>query len=114
MGADSVLARRLKAARKEKGVSQKTLGILAGIDEFVASARINQYERGKHEPDYATAVRLATVLEVPVSFLYEQDDDLAALIQVCGTMSKAVLRSMIKGLAKQMPQKKSSAHVAKT
>lgn len=38
----SVLARRLRAAREARGVSQKQLGILAGIDQFVASARINQ------------------------------------------------------------------------
>ena len=67
----SVFARRLRAAREAKGVSQKQLGILAGIDQFVASARINQYERGKHVPDLQTAQRLATELNVPVSYLYE-------------------------------------------
>ena len=38
----SVFARRLRAAREAKGVSQKQLGILAGVDQVVASARINQ------------------------------------------------------------------------
>jgi transcriptional regulator with XRE-family HTH domain len=64
-----------------RGVSQKQLGILAGIDQFVASARINQYERGKHVPDLQTAQRLAAELNVPVSYLYEPDDDLAELIR---------------------------------
>ena len=80
MNESSTLAKRIKSARLTLGVSQKQLGILAGIDEFVASARINQYERGVHSPDSMTATRLADVLNVPVSYLYEADDDLAELI----------------------------------
>ena len=84
----SVFARRLRAAREARGVSQKQLGILAGIDQFVASARINQYERGKHVPDLQTAQRLAAELKVPVSYLYEPDDDLAELIRLPGACSR--------------------------
>ena len=84
----SVFARRLRAAREARGVSQKQLGILAGIDQFVASARINQYERGKHVPDLQTAQRLAAELNVPVSYLYEPDDDLAELIRLLGACSQ--------------------------
>ena len=80
----SVFARRLRAAREARGVSQKQLGILAGIDQFVASARINQYERGKHVPDLQTAQRLAAELKVPVSYLYEPDEELAELIRLLG------------------------------
>lgn len=105
MGADSTLAKRLQAARKAVGISQKKLGILAGIDDFVASARINQYERGKHEPDQSTAVRLAAVLKVPVSFLYEPDDDVAALILIAGALAKSKLRALIKRLGKESAEK---------
>ena len=91
----SVLARRLRAAREARGVSQKQLGILAGIDQFVASARINQYERGKHVPDLQTAQRLAADLNVPVSCLYEPDDDLAELIRLLGACSRDQLRQLI-------------------
>lgn len=94
------MARRLKAARQAADISQKTLGIRAGIDEFVASARINQYERGKHEPDEDTAARLAEVLKVPVSYLYEPDDDIAALIWIAGSLSKTRLRALVKELTK--------------
>jgi transcriptional regulator with XRE-family HTH domain len=104
MGTDSTLVRRLKAARKAAGISQKNLGILAGIDEFVASARINQYERGKHEPDQATVARLAAVLKVPVSFLYEPDDDVAALIRIGGSLPKTRLRALVKRLEKEAAQ----------
>jgi transcriptional regulator with XRE-family HTH domain len=41
-------------------------GIQAGIDQFSASARMNQYEKGKHSPDLTTVARLCKVLNVPV------------------------------------------------
>ncbi len=91
----SVLARRLRAAREARGVSQKQLGILAGIDQFVASARINQYERGKHVPDLQTAQRLAAELKVPVSYLYEPDEVLAELIRLLGACSQDQRRQLI-------------------
>ncbi|MDI2091578.1 helix-turn-helix domain-containing protein [Commensalibacter oyaizuii] len=75
-----VFCYRLKQARKLKGLSQKKLGILAGIDEFVASTRINRYEKGVHEVDIETAQKLAVVLEVPLAFLYTEDNLLAELI----------------------------------
>ena len=70
------------------GLSQKVLGIRAGIDEFSASPRINQYERGRHTPNYATIAKLAGVLTLPVPFFYAQDDDLADLIRLVGRLSK--------------------------
>jgi len=73
----TVFSRRLKLARQKAGFSQEKLGVLAGIDEFSASARINQYERGKHMPDFQTATRLAELLAVPTPYLYADDDDLA-------------------------------------
>ena len=71
---------RLREARTLKGISQKQLGILAGIDQFSASSRVNQYERGKHTPDFLTAKRLALQLSVPVAFLYSEDDELGEAI----------------------------------
>lgn len=45
-----------------------------------ASARMNQYERAKHEPDWLTVQRLAGVLQVPVAYLYAEDDATAELL----------------------------------
>lgn len=78
--------KRLKAARLAKGLSQKGLGMAAGIDEFVASTRINRYEQGVHEPDMATAQRLAEVLEISPSYFYEEDDDIAEMIRTAKTL----------------------------
>jgi transcriptional regulator with XRE-family HTH domain len=63
-----------------RGLSQKQLGILAGMDRFVASARMNQYERGVHAPDFKTVIALAKVLQVPTAYLFCIEDDLAELI----------------------------------
>ncbi|HCH24809.1 MAG TPA: transcriptional regulator [Oceanospirillaceae bacterium] len=68
------VALRLKQARVRCGLSQRKLGIAAGIDEASSSARMNQYERGKHVPDFDTLVKLAKVLGVPVSYFYCIDD----------------------------------------
>lgn len=76
----NIVASRLKEARLKAGISQEKLGILAGIDEFSASARVNQYERGKHTPDFRTLERLALVLGVPVPYFYANDDELAQFI----------------------------------
>ncbi|TNL08719.1 transcriptional regulator [Kosakonia cowanii] len=72
-----MLPKRLKAARLSAGISQQQLGILAGIDEATASARMNQYERGVHPPDFALMIRVAEVLDVPSAYFYAVEDDLA-------------------------------------
>jgi transcriptional regulator with XRE-family HTH domain len=76
----SVFSKRLKAARLMAEYSQETLGVLAGIDEMSASARMNQYERAKHTPDYSMVERLSNVLNVPESYFYEKDDEIATLL----------------------------------
>ena len=77
---ESPFPRRLKQAWKDRGLSQKQLGILSGMDEFSASARMNQYEKGVHSPDFKTVKALAEVLKVPTAFLYCEEDDLAEQI----------------------------------
>lgn len=74
-----IFCQRLKAARLAKGLSQKSLGTLAGIDEFVASTRINRYEKGVHQASLETVQQLAAALEVPMAYFYMVDDALAEL-----------------------------------
>jgi len=78
--ADKKWGLRLKEARLWAGVSQKQLGIEAGIDEFVASTRINRYELGVHRPDLQTVNRLASVLKVTSAYFYADDDAVAQLL----------------------------------
>lgn len=55
---------------------------MAGVDEFSASARINQYERGKHTPDTLMAAHLAKVLGVPLSYFWTAHEDEAELVRL--------------------------------
>jgi len=68
---------RLKHARNENGLSQKKLGILAGLDEFVASSRMNHYETGRHTPEFEVIKKIAEVLDLPVAYFYCEEDWLA-------------------------------------
>lgn len=77
----SLFSKRLREARQKAGLSQKALGIAAGIDEFSASPRMNQYERGKHLPDMNTIGRLAKVLGVNQAYFFAKDDQLASLLE---------------------------------
>lgn len=84
----NVFAYRLKLARKEKKLSQERLGILAGVEESSASARMNQYERGKHVPDYLMLIRIAQALDLPPAYFYTEDDLLAEIIKYCYQMTE--------------------------
>ncbi|EMR0745431.1 helix-turn-helix domain-containing protein [Enterobacter hormaechei] len=75
-----MLIKRLKEARLRAGISQEKLGVLAGIDEASASARMNQYERGKHTPDFDMMCKLAKILKVPENYFYTIDDVMAELV----------------------------------
>ncbi|MBH0037665.1 MULTISPECIES: helix-turn-helix domain-containing protein [unclassified Pseudoalteromonas] len=71
---------RLKSARKAAGLTQQQLGMALGMEPNTASARMNQYEKGKHAPDFLTMKRIAKELGVPVAYFYCEEDDLAELI----------------------------------
>ncbi|MEO8401784.1 MAG: helix-turn-helix transcriptional regulator [Gammaproteobacteria bacterium] len=91
----SPISKRLKEARLEAGISQKQLGIAAGVDEFVASARLNQYETGKHVPDFAMMQKIAKVLKVSAAFFYAVDVELANLIKTYSKLSAKQQRQLI-------------------
>lgn len=75
-----IYSRRLREARQANGLSQRALGVQAGISESSASARINRYETGVHQPDYQTLSRLAAALGLPTAYFYAEDDALAEVI----------------------------------
>lgn len=72
--------KRMKYARTQSGLSQKELGILIGLDRFVASTRMNRYEKGIHAPDYGTARAIAAALNIPTAYLFCEEDELAEQI----------------------------------
>lgn len=97
----SPIIKRLKEARLEAKLSQKQLGIAIGIDQFVASPRMNQYETGKHAPDFWVVQKIAEVLNVPACYFYTINDDLAALIKIYGQINKREQLKLI-NFAKQL------------
>lgn len=84
---NDIFCRRLKQARLASGLSQKRLGVAAGIDEFVASTRINRYEKGVHEPNTEIVQKLSEVLRVPLAYFYAKDNDLADLMLIFWSLS---------------------------
>jgi transcriptional regulator with XRE-family HTH domain len=94
----SVFAKRLNEARKYAGLSQEKLGVLAGIDEMSSSARMNQYERGKHEPDFSMVERIAKALNVPESYFYAKDDEAAWLLVVFHRMAVSDRKKVIESV----------------
>ncbi len=78
---------RLRSARKAAKLTQQQLGVLLGMDLNTASARMNQYEKGKHSPDFQTLKRLAEELGVPVAYFYCEEEVTAELICFIGKLS---------------------------
>jgi len=101
-----VFAQRLAFARERAGLSQKQLGILSGMDPAVASPRINQYERGKHEPQLRTAKQLAEALGIPAAFLYTEDELLAQLLLQWNGLSLRQKKDVLKSLEKAATTRK--------
>jgi transcriptional regulator with XRE-family HTH domain len=73
-------SRRLRQARQRAGLAQDKLGVLAGLDESLSSARMSRYESGIHEPTGQFVEAVAKVLGVSPAFFYCEDDGLADLI----------------------------------
>lgn len=92
----SIFSKRLRQAREDAGLSQKELGILAGLDPFVASTRINRYEQDVHAADLATAKRMAKVLGVPLAYLYADNERLARMIRAFSKLDVAGQEKILK------------------
>lgn len=87
MNLQKIFTKRFKQARQAKKLTQEKLGLAAGLDEFVASTRINRYEKGHHQPDLPTLMRIAEVLDVPHAYFFA-DDDLAEVILAHAKMTR--------------------------
>ncbi|WP_434144772.1 helix-turn-helix domain-containing protein [Photobacterium leiognathi] len=85
---------RLKAARKAAGLTQQQLGIALGMDPNTASARMNQYERGKHTPDYQTMQRIGKVLGVPTGYFYCDSELESQILYELGSMNISEIRKV--------------------
>lgn len=94
----STFSKRLKEARLAAKVSQERLGIDAGIEPASASARMNQYETGKHAPNSATVGQIALALNLPASYFHSEDDDEAQMLVLFHRMSAERRREVLTDL----------------
>lgn len=60
------IGEKIRAARKNKGMTQKQLGAKCGM----ADSAIRKYESGTQTPKLETLQRIADALKVPVSYFY--------------------------------------------
>ena len=98
---DSPVPKRLKEARLTAKISQKKLGIAAGMDEFSASARMNHYELGRHTPDFSTLKRIADVLKISPAYFYADNDRLAEIIKIIGQLDDEQQSRVYKTIARK-------------
>lgn len=90
---------RLKAARKAAGLTQQQLGMRLGMEQSTASARMNQYEKGKHAPDYQTMQRIAQELGFPVAYFYCDDDLQAEILRLIAQLPKDKQEALLQELS---------------
>ncbi|MGO2234586.1 MAG: helix-turn-helix domain-containing protein [Marinomonas sp.] len=96
----SPLPQRLKSARKLAKLTQEKLSNKLGFDDRShGTARISQYETGKHAPDFAMAKKMADALGVPVAYLYCDDGKLAELLLVASKLSEQQLEELVQSLS---------------
>lgn len=99
MSAEAPFAKRLKEARIKAGLTQQELGVLAGIEEENASAKMNQYEQGVHVPKFPRLKALAKALKVPTAYFYAESNDLADLLHAyekLSNLNKQAIAKLIK------------------
>jgi len=70
----------MRFLRETMGWSQERVGVAIGIDESCSRARVSRYELGVHEPPIATARLIAEALDVPLAYLFCEDDSTAQLL----------------------------------
>ena len=85
----SIVGRRMRERREVLGLAQEKIGVAIGIDESSSRARISRYELGVHEPPLPTARLIANAMDVPLAYLYCEDDKVAELLLALHQMKPA-------------------------
>jgi transcriptional regulator with XRE-family HTH domain len=69
IGADRIVGERLRMRRKQLGMSQEKLGAALGI----TFQQIQKYEKGTNRISVGRLVRMAEVLETPITWFLPED-----------------------------------------
>lgn len=100
MSFQNPITERLKQARKKAKLSQKSLGERIGMDAGTASARMNQYEKGRHTPDVQTLKLIANELGVPLNYFFCEDESSAELACLISQMTESDRKELIATLSR--------------
>jgi transcriptional regulator with XRE-family HTH domain len=92
----------MKELREKLRWSQERLGVAIGIDESSSRARISRYELGVHEPPIPTAKRIAQAMQVPLAYLYCDDDNVGELILSLHRLDSQRKQALIKELLNKL------------
>lgn len=92
----SLFGRRLREARLRADIPQDKLGVMIGIDEGSASARMSRYESGIHTPPFELVEQIAKVLKVPAAYFYCSDDRLAEIMRIYFSVSNSKRDGLLK------------------
>ncbi len=98
MNPNIILGKRLRACRQQACLSQFEVGTGIGLGSKVARSRISRYESGVHAPSLETAYSLANFYNVPISYLYCDDDILADIIKYVSRLPVHTLTSLLEQL----------------
>jgi transcriptional regulator with XRE-family HTH domain len=80
---------RLRQLRNQSELSQEQVGVMIGLEESSARARISRYETGEHDPSEATALKIAEVFGVPLAYFYCNDQRLGDIIRCYDRIDEA-------------------------
>ncbi|NCC27818.1 MAG: XRE family transcriptional regulator [Gammaproteobacteria bacterium] len=84
-----IFGQRLRQLRNQSELSQEKVGVMIGLEESSARARISRYETGEHDPSEATALKIAEVFGVPLAYLFTPDQRLGDIIRCYDRMDEA-------------------------
>jgi len=108
----AIFAKRLKAARTLRGLSQRALGGLVSDDKANGSVRINRYEQQVNRADMDTAAALAEALNVPLAYLFAEDDDQADMLLAFAKLTKTERSKLLKQAKRLAVGKQGTANKA--
>lgn len=95
------LGPRVRGLRKERDLSQRELARLAGL----SANAISLIERNEISPSVATLHRLATALNVRISYFVEGDEDQTNIIHIKASQRPSLSSKglMVAGLGQRLP-----------
>lgn len=75
--------------------------------------RINRYEQGVNRADMDTAAALARALDVPLAYLFAEDDDQAELLLAFAQLAKRDRAKLLDEIRRMVASKKRKSDTAK-